>query len=88
VVTAGYGPGLTQTAEVEFAPSTPSTLTLTATPTIIPADNMSTSMLMAVVADQNGNPVPNGTQVRFSIPSQSGSLENLRTTAAAWLRTY
>jgi hypothetical protein len=35
-----------------------------------------------VVTDQNGNPVPNGTQIRFSLPPQGGSLENLRTTQA------
>ncbi|MCL4306584.1 Ig-like domain-containing protein [bacterium] len=80
VVTASYGQTLTAQAAVTFAPSTPTTLSLTANPTILFADNSSTSTLVANVTDQNGNPVPNGTQVRFSIPPQSGTLENLRTT--------
>ena len=80
VITASVGSSLSDQVEVTFAPSTPTTLSLTAAPTILLADNISTSSLTAVVTDQNGNPVPNGTQVRFSIPPQSGSLENLRTT--------
>ncbi len=79
-ITALVGGGLSDQVQVTFAPSTPTTLSLTASPTILLADNISTSNLTAVVTDQNGNPVPNGTQVRFSIPPQSGSLENLRTT--------
>lgn len=79
-VTATYGQTLTAQANVAFAASTPTTLSLTASPTILFADNSSQSILTANVTDQNGNPVPNGTQVRFSIPPQSGTLENLRTT--------
>jgi adhesin/invasin len=79
-VTASYGNILSDQAAVTLAASTPTTLSLTATPTVLLADNISTSALTAVVTDQSGNPVPNGTQVRFSIPPQSGSLENLRTT--------
>lgn len=79
-VTALVGGGLSDQVQVTFAPSTPTTLSLTAAPTVLLADNISTSNLTAVVTDQNGNPVPNGTQVRFSLPPQSGSLENLRTT--------
>jgi adhesin/invasin len=79
-VQARYGNLLTAQATVAFSPSTPTTLSLTGTPTVLFADNNSTSTLTAVVTDQNGNPVPNGTQVRFSIPPQGGSLENLRTT--------
>lgn len=79
-VTARYGNLLTNQVNVVFAPSTPTTLSLTASPTVLLADNVSTSALTAVVTDQNGNPVPNGTQIRFSIPPQSGSLENLRGT--------
>jgi len=80
VVTCSYGNVLSDQVNVMFAPSTPTTLSLTAAPTVLLADNISTSTLTAVVTDQSGNPVPNGTQVRFSIPPQSGSLENLRTT--------
>jgi adhesin/invasin len=79
-VTASYGNSLSAQTTVIFAVSTPTTLSLTANPTILLADNASNSTLTAVLTDQNGNPVPNGTQVRFSIPPQSGSLENLRTT--------
>jgi hypothetical protein len=79
-VNATYGATLTAQTNVTFAASTPTTLSLTATPTILFADNSSSSTLTANVTDQNGNPVPNGTQVRFSIPPQSGTLENLRTT--------
>ena len=79
-VNARYGDLLSAQTTVTFAESTPTTLSLTATPTILLADNASYSTLTAVLTDQNGNPVPNGTQVRYSIPPQSGSLENLRTT--------
>ncbi|MCB1058643.1 MAG: Ig-like domain-containing protein [Calditrichaeota bacterium] len=79
-ITVTYGQSLTAQTNVTFAASTPTTLSLTASPTILFADNSSSSILTANVTDQNGNPVPNGTQVRFSIPPQSGSLENLRTT--------
>jgi len=79
-VTATYGQTLTAQTNVLFAASTPTTLSLTASPTILFADNNSASALTANVTDQNGNPVPDGTQVRFSIPPQSGSMENLRTT--------
>ncbi len=80
VVSATYGATLTAQTNVTFAASTPTTLSLTASPTILFADNNSSSALTANVTDQNGNPVPNGTQVRFSIPPLSGTLENLRTT--------
>lgn len=79
-VTARYGNTLSDQVTVAFSPSTPTTLSLTASPTVLLADNVSTATLTAVVTDQSGNPVPNGTQVRFSIPPQSGSMENLRTT--------
>ncbi|MFZ5434165.1 MAG: beta strand repeat-containing protein [Calditrichota bacterium] len=80
LVTASYGNILSDQTTVTFAPSTPTTLSLTAAPTVLVADNISTSILTAVLTDQNGNPVPDGSQVRFTIPPQSGSLENLRTT--------
>ncbi|MCB9366706.1 MAG: Ig-like domain-containing protein [Calditrichaeota bacterium] len=80
LISASYGETLTSQATVTFAASTPTTISLTANPTILFADNSSSSTLVANVTDQNGNPVPNGTQVRFSIPPQSGTLENLRTT--------
>ena len=79
-VVAGYGVGLIDTVQVSFAESTPTHLNLTANPTIILADNVSTSVITAVITDQGGNPVPDGTQIHFDIPPNSGSLENLRTT--------
>ncbi|MBK6767043.1 MAG: Ig-like domain-containing protein [bacterium] len=81
-VSVTYGQTLTTSTSVTFAASTPTTLSLTASPTILFADNSSSSTLVANVTDQNGNPVPNGTQVRFSIPPQSGTLENLQTTTS------
>jgi adhesin/invasin len=79
-ITAGYGNGLTAQVPVAFVPSTPHTLSLSVSPRVLLADNISQAQVTAVVTDQNGNPVPNGTQVRFSVPPQSGSLENLRST--------
>jgi adhesin/invasin len=82
VVTASVGSVLSAQTSVTFAPSTPTTLSLTASPTVLLADNISTSNLTSVLTDQNGNPVPNGTQVRYSLTPQNGSMENLRTTHA------
>ncbi|MBU1936386.1 Ig-like domain-containing protein, partial [bacterium] len=79
-VVAGYGVGLIDTVNVSFAESTPTNLNLTANPSIILADNVSTSIISAMITDQGGNPVPDGTQIHFDIPPNSGSLENLRTT--------
>ena len=81
-VTASYGNLLTAQTSVTFAPSTPTTLSLTASPTVLLADNVSASNLTCVVTDQNGNPVPNGSQIRYSLTPQNGSMENLRTTHA------
>lgn len=75
-ITAGYGNLLTDQVSVTFVPSTPTHLTLTATPTVLIADNASTSSIVVTVTDQSGNPVPDNTQVRFWIPPQSGSIEN------------
>jgi len=79
-VIARYGNTLRDTVEVGFAESTPTYLYLSANPTIILADNSSTSIITVVVTDQGGNPVPNGTQIQFSLVPNSGSIENLRTT--------
>lgn len=79
-VISRFGNLLTDTTHVTFYASTPTTLTLTAVPTVIPANNVSTSTLTAVVTDQDGNPVADGTQIHFSIPPQSGSLETMRAT--------
>ncbi|MDD5087193.1 MAG: invasin domain 3-containing protein, partial [bacterium] len=75
-VTVSYGNLLSDQANVTFVPSTPTHLTLTASPTVLVADNASTSNIVVTVTDQSGNPVPDNTQVRFWIPPQSGSIEN------------
>jgi len=75
-ITAGYGNLLTDQVGVTFVPSTPTHLTLTATPTVLIADNASSASIVVTVTDQSGNPVPDNTQVRFWIPPQSGSIEN------------
>lgn len=81
-VIARYGNELSDTVHVVFAESTPTYLNLTANPTIILADNVSTSLITAVVTDQGGNPVPDGTQIHFALEPNSGSIENLRTTVS------
>jgi len=79
-IIARYGNELTDTAQVVLAQSAPTNLNLSANPTMILADNVSTSAIAAIVTDQGGNPVPNGTPVHFYIPPNSGSIDNLRTT--------
>jgi hypothetical protein len=74
-VTASFGNTLLDTINVTLIESTPTYLSLTANPTVILADNASTSSLTAVVTDQGNNPVPDGTVVRFDVPPNSGSLE-------------
>ncbi|GAI13774.1 unnamed protein product, partial [marine sediment metagenome] len=44
----------------------PSTVTLTAEPIQIPADGVSTANITATVKDKDGNPVSDGTEVRFT----------------------
>lgn len=79
-VTASFGNTLQDTITVTLIESTPTYLSLTANPTIIMADNSSTSALTAVVTDQSNNPVPDGTVIRFDVPPNSGSLETTVTT--------
>jgi len=47
-------------------PASPSTVTLTASPTAIPADGVSTSNLVATLKDQYNNSVADGTAVTFT----------------------
>ena len=79
-VAARFGNTLTDTVDVTMVESTPTYLSLTANPTVILADNSSTSVLTAVVTDQSNNPVPNGTRIHFEVPPNSGSLESSRPT--------
>ena len=52
--------------QVVIVPDPPYTVTLTADPVAIPANGVSTSMLTAMVTDQYGNPVADGTPVTFT----------------------
>ncbi|MFB0534904.1 MAG: invasin domain 3-containing protein [Anaerolineae bacterium] len=76
-LTSGIIPGtatLTATAPgpasvattVGFAPLGPFTVTLTRSPTSVPADGVSTSTITATVKDELGNDVPDGTVVTFT----------------------
>lgn len=47
-------------------PPHPSGINLTASPTAIAADGVTTSLIRALVLDQYGHPVPDGTQVTFT----------------------
>ncbi len=64
-VTACANPACDST-EVHFATTGPQTLTLTASPTVIPADGVSTSTLSAEVLNGLGEPVADGTEVVFT----------------------
>jgi adhesin/invasin len=80
LVIARYGNELADSTQITFAVSEPTHIQVTANPTTILADNVSTSTITVNVTDQGGNPVPDGTQIHFYIPPNSGSIENLRTT--------
>jgi protocatechuate 3,4-dioxygenase beta subunit len=49
-----------------------SSITLTANPTSLPADGLSSSAITAVVRDNLGNPVPAGTPVTFTVTGPIG----------------
>jgi adhesin/invasin len=57
---------LTQKVKVEFLDTTPAYLTISADPSQLPADGISTSTITATVSDAQHNPVPDGTAVRFT----------------------
>jgi len=79
-VVARYGNALRDTAYVFFGESVPTTLTLSASPTVLLADNRSTSTIKATVSDAANNPVPDGTPVNFEIVRGSGTLESIKLT--------
>ena len=67
VVTATAG-SISQLASVEFVPGPAADIagtTLSANPTVIDADGVSTSLITASVVDENNNPVADGTTVNF-----------------------
>lgn len=66
---------VTEAVEVEFIPGPPASLTLTANPSNIVADGKSTSTITAVVRDQEGNNVTDGTVV--TITTSGGSLPTI-----------
>ena len=80
-VTAWYGDKLERRVQVLFARSVPTFLTVSAEPTVIPADNQSTATITAVVSDQDNNPVPDGTAVNFEIVDGSGTIESHKVTS-------
>jgi hypothetical protein len=79
-VVARFGNLLTDTAHVTYYASAPSAIALSASPTVLVANNASTSTISASVTDQDGGPVPNGTQIHFSIQPQNGTLGSLQST--------
>ena len=61
--------------ESKFVPL-PTHLQLNADPAEIPADGSSQTTVTADIRDQKGNPVPNGTQIQFSLsPPDAGRLD-------------
>ncbi len=80
-VTAHYGT-LSDTATVNFGPSVPTSLSVSASPSVILADNQSISRITAVVSDQFNNPVSDGLPVTFEIPSGSGTIDRNQSTTA------
>ena len=63
-VTGTYG-GKSDTATLTVSPAASHAVTLTADPINIPADGSSTSTITAIVKDQYGNNITNGTDVLF-----------------------
>jgi adhesin/invasin len=81
-VIAIYGHTFRDTVQVAFSQSQPAFLNVSADPSVIFADNQSTSKIKAVVSDQNNNAVPDGTPVNFEIIDGSGSIESNKVTTA------
>lgn len=79
-ITAIYGQSLTDTVQVSISQSIPTFLNVSASPTMILADNQSSATITAVVSDQSNNPVPDGTQVNFAIISGTGTIESNKVT--------
>ena len=77
-VVAYFGRGISDTTYVIFEPSTPTYLALSVEPTSLAADGRSTASVRAVVTDQLGKPVSDGTAVRFGLHPSEGSLGSTR----------
>ncbi|MFQ5674499.1 MAG: invasin domain 3-containing protein, partial [bacterium] len=80
-IIAIYGQTLVDTVQVSISQSIPAYLNVSANPTIILADNQSRATITAAVSDQSNNPVPDGTQVNFSIIDGTGTIESNKVTA-------
>jgi len=81
-VKARFAGALVESVEVRFATSfRPASLVLTAGPSLIVADGVSTALLRAAVFDSTGIAVPDGTPVRFEVLSGGGTVSGLAATA-------
>ncbi len=80
-VVASYGDFIADTVKVNFWESVPKYLTVSADPTVLIADNRSTSTITASVSDEGNNPVPDGTIVTFEITRGSGTIEPQKPTS-------
>lgn len=81
-VSATYAGMSTQSVQVRFQVAEPHYLQLTASPPVITADGQSQSIIKASVSDINHNPVPDGTDVTFSL-NGAGTLQgNLKQTVS------
>ena len=68
--------------EVAIYDESPSAILLQAIPSVILADGQSTSTIRATVTDGNGNPVPDGTTVTFSVIVGTGTLSSISATTS------
>ena len=75
----------TNSVSVEFIPGDPSSIILYASPSTIPADGISTSTIIAIVKDVNGNKVADGTIVTFN--SSGGTISPTSTTTTNGIAT-
>jgi hypothetical protein len=74
-VAARFGVALTASATVSFVPPPESAgLLLRAEPATLPADGAAESMVIATPLDGDGNPMPDGTPVTFSVVSGGGRI--------------
>ena len=76
---------LTQSVNVTISGSTPSTVTVKATPSTIVFSGATTSTITAEVTDVNGDPVDDGTTVNFS--ATRGTLSSLTATTTNGIAT-
>lgn len=73
-ITCIYGNRIDSTVTVQFQPSIPDSIYISANPRFLPADLKSQAVITATVKDAYQNPVPDGTIVQFVV-NGTGSLE-------------